>query len=63
MKTTLDIRGMHCKSCSKLIESELQDKVNMIKVEETGKAVIDFDEKRISLQNIKNIINKLGYQA
>ena len=63
MKTNLNIKGMHCKSCVKLIESEFQDKVNRIKVEENGKATIDFDEKKISLQNIKDTIKELGYQA
>ena len=63
MKTNLNIKGMHCKSCAKLIESEFQDKVKSIKVEESGKATIDFDEKKISLQKIKEIIKELGYQA
>lgn len=63
MKTNLNIKGMHCKSCVKLIESEFQDKVNSIKVEEDGRASIDFDEKKISLQQIKEIIKELGYQA
>jgi copper chaperone CopZ len=63
MKANFNIKGMHCKSCVKLIESEFQDKVNTIKVEENGKAFIDFDEKKISLQQIKNIIKELGYQA
>ena len=62
MKTTLYIKGMHCKSCVKLIESEFQDKVNSIKVEENGKSIIDFDEKKINLQKIKDIIKKLDYQ-
>jgi len=63
MKTNLNIKGMHCKSCVKLIESEFEDKVNSIKVEENGKAVIDFDEKKITLQKIKDIIKELGYTA
>lgn len=63
MKINLNIKGMHCSSCSKLIESELQDKVNKIKIEENGKAVIDFNDKKISLQEIKNIIKELGYQS
>ena len=63
MKTSLNIKGIHCSSCSRLIESELQDKVNNIKVEENGKAVIDFDDKKISLQQIRSIIKELGYQV
>ena len=63
MKKAININGMHCKSCVKLIESELQDKVNSIRVEENGGATIDFDEKKISLQKIKDIIKELGYKA
>ncbi|MEK6893136.1 MAG: heavy-metal-associated domain-containing protein [Nanoarchaeota archaeon] len=63
MKTNLNIKGMHCKSCVKLIESELQDKVNTIQVQENGNAIIDFDEKKISLQKIKDILKELGYSA
>lgn len=63
MKTNLNIKGMHCKSCVKLIEGELQDKVNKIQVQENGSAAIDFNEKKISLQEIKEIIKGLGYRA
>jgi len=63
MKINLNIKGMHCKSCSKLIEAELEDKVNKIQVQESGSAIIDFDEKKISLQKIKDIIKELGYSA
>ncbi len=63
-KTILNILGMHCASCSKIIEIELKDKVKNISVNhETGKAIIDFDEKKISLQQIKDIIKQLGYKA
>ena len=63
MKKTYNIKGMHCKSCAKLIESELQDKVKGISVDfETGKAVIDFDDKKIKEQQIKEIINHMNYQ-
>jgi copper chaperone CopZ len=61
MKTNLNIKGMHCKSCVKLVESEFEGKVNSIKVEENGKTVIDFDDKKISLQKIKDTIKELGY--
>lgn len=63
MKKSFQIKGMHCSSCVKLIESELQDKVNKIQVQESGSAMIDFDEKKINFQQIKDIIKELGYQA
>ena len=64
MKKTLEIEGMHCMSCSKLIEMELEDSVNTISVNhETGKAEIDFDENKISEQEIKNKIKKSGFSV
>ena len=64
MKTTLNIKGMHCGSCSKIIEMELSDKVKSISVNhETEKATIDFDDKKISLQQIKDIIKQAGYKT
>ena len=66
-KLKLNIKGIHCKSCSGLIESELNDHkgVTMSKVNnETGKAVIIFDENKTSSENIKKIIAKAGdYKA
>lgn len=64
MKTNLAIGGMHCSSCSKLIESELKDKVKSISVNQaTNIAKIEFDENSISLGEIKEIIKNLGYKA
>jgi len=55
---------MHCASCSKIIEMELKDKVKSISIShETGKAIIDFDEKKISEKQIIDIITRLGYKA
>ncbi len=63
-KIELAIKGMHCKSCAKMIEMELGDKVNKVKVEyEKGKAHIDFDEDKISEKQIRDIIKKGGYEA
>ncbi len=54
---------MHCASCAKIIEMELKNFVNKIKVD-TSKdiAEIDFDEKKISENKIEEIIEKLGYK-
>ncbi len=62
-KLNLNIKGMHCSSCSKLIQSELQDKGIKAQVQDTGKAIIEFDERKVSEQQIKDIIKELGYQA
>lgn len=47
MRAQLKIKGMHCKSCAKLIEDKLADKANHIKVDfEKGFALIDFDKRK-----------------
>jgi len=63
MKKVFKIKGMHCNSCSMLIEKELENKVNKIKVSYSNEeAEIDFDEDKISEQEIKEAIKKLGYE-
>ncbi len=58
-KLKLNIQGMHCGSCAKMIEMELEEKVDSI----SGKAEIDFDDDKISESEIKDIILKMGYKT
>ena len=63
MKKIYKIKGMHCNSCANLIESRLKGKVKGINVkysEET--AEIEFDEDKISENEIKEILDKDGYE-
>lgn len=64
MEKTIDIKGMHCTSCVKLIETKLSrlkgvNKVKVSLVEE--KAFIQFDPKQITQDVIKEEIIDLGY--
>ena len=62
VKKKFYIKGMNCNSCATLIEKELQDKVNSVSASfAKEKAEIDFDENKISENEIKEIIKKLGY--
>jgi len=64
MKKIFKIKGMHCESCAKLIEMELKDKVKNISVNyKTGKAIIEFDNNKISGDEIKETIIKAGYKT
>jgi len=64
MKKTFNIKGMHCASCSKIIEMELDGKVNSSNIDpKSGKAIIDFDGKKISEKQIAEIIIKAGYKV
>lgn len=58
----LKISGMHCNSCSQLIEATLKDKVKNVKASYAKEEVIvDFDENKISEEEIIKEIKKLGY--
>ncbi len=62
----LNIEGMHCSSCVKLIENQLKDSegIKSINVNlASEKAKVIFDENKINLEAIIKEINKIGYKA
>lgn len=66
MKNTLNITGMTCASCANTIERRVGKlegvqtaNVNLA----TEKLVVEFDDTLTSLQNIKETIEKAGYEA
>jgi copper chaperone len=64
MKVTLKVKGMHCKSCSMLIEDALEDIGVKSKVDsEKGIAVVEFDENKVSEEKIKAAIKGEGYKV
>jgi Cu+-exporting ATPase len=65
-KINLDIKGMHCASCSSLIDSTLSKKDFVKKSNvnfSTGKASIEFDDGKSTEKEIIKLINGLGYEA
>ncbi|MBR9705699.1 hypothetical protein GOV14_01565 [Candidatus Pacearchaeota archaeon] len=61
-KKTFKIKGMHCNSCSRLIEDSLKDKVDEINVSYSREtAQIEFNPEKISEEEIKTKIKHLGY--
>lgn len=63
-KLVLKVKGMHCASCSVLIDKLIgkQDGVRSIKTSYgSEKTAVEFDEAKISLDRIDELINKLGY--
>lgn len=65
-KMNLTISGMHCESCAKIIEMELGDQsgVNKTMIDYKNKsAVIEYNQEKISVDEIIKIIVGLGYQA
>jgi len=64
MKKIFKINGMHCNSCSRLIEDDLKLDVKRISVNYSkGTAEIDFNENKISEKTINSRIKKLGYSV
>ena len=63
-KVTLNVNGMHCASCGMLIADALEDLgVSSSKIDSSnGKAIVEFDEKKLSLNEIKKAIEKEGYK-
>ena len=61
-KHTIQIEGMHCNSCERIIEEALKDKVQDIQVSYSrGEAEVEYNPERILLSEIKDIIKKSGY--
>jgi len=65
-KITLNIEGMECPNCSMILE-RLEDKLaGVITVEVSyhkGLMKVEFDEKQVSIQQIKAEVQRLGYRA
>lgn len=66
VKETLDIRGMICTSCEKVISKQISSLpgIKEVKVNyDTGKAEVEFDETSVSLKDIKKKIAEKGYSC
>lgn len=66
METRLNIKGMHCKNCEKLISKALLELngVNKVKVDyTTEKALITFDENIVSTKSILAKVEDAGYES
>lgn len=63
-KIVLKLKGMHCASCSVLVDKLIgkQPGVTSIKTSYgSEKTAIEFDETKISLEKVDELVNKLGY--
>ncbi len=64
--TTLSVTGMHCNSCSELIDETLLD-LDGVESAHTDLAAatttVEFDPAEVSLETIAEEIVKLGYAA
>ena len=63
-KKLIHLSGLHCVSCSMLIEEELADMGVKATCDYAKQTVaILFDEQKIPLQSIESTIEKLGYRV
>ena len=64
IKLVLKVKGMHCASCSVLIDKLLAKQPGVISIKTSygaEKTAVEFDETKISLEKIDEFIHKLGY--
>ncbi len=63
-KLVLKVKGMHCASCSTLIDKLVGREQGIVSVKTNygaERTAIEFDEAKIPLSKIDELINKLGY--
>ncbi len=63
-KVVLKVKKMHCASCSILIDKLVGKQAGVVSIKTSygsEKTVIEFDETKITLEKIDELINKLGY--
>jgi P-type Cu+ transporter len=65
-KLVLKVKGMHCASCSVLIDKLLAKQDGVVSVKTSygaEKVALEFEESKISLEKIDEFVNKLGYDV
>ncbi len=66
MRRTLKVEGMTCVNCARTIEIALKRKEGVRDVEvsfELGRVKVDFDENKVSEEDIARTIEELGYRV
>jgi len=65
-KVTLEIEGMDCAHCATAIEKSLNKLDGVTKASvgfATGKAIVEYDTKRVNIEKIKRAIENSGYKV
>src|SRR3989344_2965297 len=65
-KLVLKVKGMHCASCAILIDKLVGKQAGINEVHTSygaEKLTLDFDETKITLGKIDELVNKLGYDV
>ncbi|MFH1403962.1 MAG: heavy metal translocating P-type ATPase [Candidatus Altiarchaeota archaeon] len=65
-KTTLKVTGMHCASCSTLIQKKLNKTDGVLNANvnlSAEKAQVEYDESKVDTTSILGVVKSLGYDA
>lgn len=66
MKATIKVKGMSCAGCRAGVENALKRVPGVSAVEvslEAAQAVVEFDEKKAALSELKAAVAKAGFSA
>ncbi len=66
LKEIIKIEGMHCPSCSALVESDVTDIKGVISAcvsLDDGTLDVEFEETEVSIADIKKVIGDCGFKA
>jgi copper chaperone len=66
MTTTLQVQGMTCNHCKMAVTNALQELEGVNRVEvhlEKGTVDVDYDETKVSLNQLKEAIEEQGYDV
>lgn len=65
-RVILDVRGMYCSSCAGTVEAMLQNTdgvVSAVVSVEDAEAVVEFDSDLVSVAQLVEVVQRLGYRA
>jgi copper chaperone CopZ len=66
LTTELAVTGMHCGSCSALIQESLADTTGVSRAEvdlDSGRAVVAFDPSQVDTDRLLSVVAEAGYSA
>lgn len=64
MNQKIKVSGMHCGGCEMNIKMALEEKEGIKKIKadyKKGIVEVDFDENKIKIEEIKDVIRQVGY--
>ncbi len=66
MNVRLNIDGMHCVKCAARLQKALAETEGVISAEvskDTDSANVEFDDKQLSLEGIKSVVDDCGFSV